>query len=227
MKLIFQAFLSSLPLIFKLIAGTLIMSSWVAILMVKLYKDDGYYCDNAHVAVKTKQECFEWGGDWVKYKLNHSSVVSAMLFSTTVSTMEGWVYQLMNAMDFNGQGKAPKYNANEHIQIFYLLLFLVGGIILLNFFIGTVLSNYRRIKEGLSGEKHLSPIQGQWLKVKTYILSLEAERPRRLPANCFRRFCHKVCSHKAYKLFQGILLVLFLITSALSKATKARSLYWM
>ena len=62
MKLIFQAFLSSLPLIFKLIAGTLIMSSWVAILMVKLYKDDGYYCDNAHVAVKTKQECFEWGG---------------------------------------------------------------------------------------------------------------------------------------------------------------------
>ena len=43
--------------------------------------------------------------------------------------------------------KAPKYNANENSQIFYMALFLLGGIILLNFFISIVLINLKKTKE--------------------------------------------------------------------------------
>ena len=79
--------------------------------------------------------------------MNFSSVPITLFFGTSVSTMEGWLYSMMGSMDFNGLGHAPQYNATEHIQIFYLVLYLAGGIIALNFLVSTVLINYGRIKE--------------------------------------------------------------------------------
>ena len=58
MKLIFQAFMKSVPFLFGLLSGILFFFTWIAIVMVKLYKDDGYYCDNASAAVRTREECF-------------------------------------------------------------------------------------------------------------------------------------------------------------------------
>ena len=42
----------------------------------------------------------------------------------------------------------------------------------MNFFLSTVLLNYRKIKEELSEEKQLITPQKYWLRIKTYILSL-------------------------------------------------------
>ena len=127
--------------------------------MVKVYKDDEYYCDNAFKAVKTKQECFESGGDWIKYKLNFSSVPATLFFGVATCSMEGWIYKITTLMDANGKDNAPQYNTNEHIQIYFLALFLVGGIVALNLLVSTVLVNYKKTKEELSGEKHLTAIQ--------------------------------------------------------------------
>lgn len=86
--------------------------------------------------------------------------------------MEGWIYDLMGDMDQAGKDYAPQYNANEHIQIFYISIFFFAGLILWNFFVSSMLVNYRRTKEGLSGEKHLTEIQKKWLNIKSYILLL-------------------------------------------------------
>ena len=47
MKLIFQAFIRSLPFMMALLLGIVFFFSWCSILLMKLYKDDEYYCDNA------------------------------------------------------------------------------------------------------------------------------------------------------------------------------------
>ena len=172
MKLIFHASINSLSIIVILTVIIILFFNWINILEVKLFKDQDYYCDNAFTAVKTKQECFEWGGDWVKENLNLSSIISAILFGIANWTMEGWIYDLMGDMDLTGKDNAPQYNANEHIQIFYPAIFFFGGIILWNFFVSSMLVNYRRTKEELSGEKHLSEIQKKWLSIKSYILLL-------------------------------------------------------
>ena len=78
MKLIFEAFVKCLPFYFTLVNTITFLFIWVGIVMVKVYKDDEYYCGNASMVANTKEECFEWGGDWVKYTLNYSSVFSAM-----------------------------------------------------------------------------------------------------------------------------------------------------
>ena len=228
-KLIFQAFVRCLPLLFAGFVCVIFLFSWIGVMMIKAYKEDEYYCDNAFKAVRTMQECFESGGDWIKHKLNFSSLGTTMFFGIAVCSMEGWVYKVATLMDANGKGNAPRYNANEHIQIYFLALFLTGGIIAVTFIVITVLVNYKQTKEELSGERDLTPTEKQWLGIKTYILSLQNEKPKRLPANRFRRLCHQIVTHKAYKLLQGALLVLFLMTSALYRVdleAETKSLYW-
>ena len=73
MKLVFQSVLRCMPLIFSLGMMIAFCFGWISIVAGEVYEDDGYYCDNAYAAVKTKQECLEWGGDWVKEQLNLSS----------------------------------------------------------------------------------------------------------------------------------------------------------
>jgi hypothetical protein len=50
-------------------------------------------------------------------------------------------------MDMNGEGMAPTLNANFHIQIFFMVLFFFGNMIVLNSLIGITLDSYKRIKE--------------------------------------------------------------------------------
>ena len=98
-----------------------------------------------------------------------------------------------------------------------------------NFIISIVLIHYRKTKEELSGEKHLTGPQRFWLRIKTYILSLEPERRKRFPAHCFRSSLYQVCSHRAYKILQGIIVVSFLIVSSLYRVSldaEAKELFW-
>ena len=102
-------------------------------------------------------------------------------------------------------------------------------LILLNFFISIVMINYKRTAEEFSGEKKLSGAEKQWLSMKEYILSLEPEKLKRLPANCFRRTLSIMYTHKFYKIFQAFLLILFLVVSSLYRFNSPpdrKALYW-
>ena len=143
-----------------------------------------------------------------------------------VTTMEDLLSEVILRMDLNGKDQAPQYNANQHIQIFLFFLFLVVGIITLNFLVSAVLINYRKAKEDISGEKDLTSLEEQWLTLKTYILSLEPEKKERLPINCFRRILYQVCTHWIYKIFQGVMLVSFMILAAACGNTDSERLFW-
>ena len=172
MKLIYQSLMRSFPFIASLLVGITFCLVWISIVMVKVYKDDDYYCDNAYKSAKTKQECLEWGGDWVKEPLNFSSYLDVTFLFMSFCSLEDLTTQMVKAMDLNGKDNTPQYNANQHIQIFFILLYFFVTIVALNFFVSTILLNYKRIKEELSDEKHLTAPQRYWLRIKAYILSL-------------------------------------------------------
>ena len=98
----------------QLLFITFIIYFYFALILTKVYQDDGYYCDNAHqqATIETKQDCFNWGGDWVKHQINFSHVFSSLLSLFFIGTMEGWLYFMQKMMNFNGSGNAPSYNAN-------------------------------------------------------------------------------------------------------------------
>ena len=124
------------------------------------------------VNVKTNKDCMEWGGDWVQHSINYSTIFHSILALFLLSSMEGWIGMMMEAMNFNGQDKVPSYNKNEHIQIFFVFFFFLGNIIVLSSFIGITLYNFKKIKERETGEKNMRELERLWLRIKVQILQL-------------------------------------------------------
>ena len=147
----------------------------------------------------------------MKHKVNYSTVFDSMLAMFMLSSMEGNVDMMMEAMNFNGAGKAPCYNQNEHIQIFFVVFFFLGKMIILNCFIGLTLYNFKKIKERETGEKGLTRLEKLWLKMKVQILQLEPSPKEKAPANWLRRKFYRFCMGRCYKVIRIVLFVGYLV----------------
>ena len=80
---------------------------------------------------------------------------------------------MQKMMNFNGSDNAPSYNANEHIQIFFIIFFFLGNMIILNSFISLSLITFKKLKEEKTGEKYINETEKTWLKLKISISGLD------------------------------------------------------
>ena len=225
MRVIFQSFFKTLPLLVRANAFMLFLFAYFCLSLTKAFKNEGYYCDNVDFEVANKQDCFDWGGDWVRQGINMSSYVASVDFKILFSTTEGWMTIMTDMMNFNGEGLAPSYNANEHFQVYFVAGFFLAGIFLLNIYISILLVGFRKAKEQLSGETKLTELQKQWLRVKSLICEMEPEPKKKPPSNCIKKLLFRICTHRGFKIFQGITFILQLIvcsfySSQLSEETQ-------
>ena len=88
MRITIISFGKLLPRILNLLAITLILYGFFAIVLVKIYKDDFYYCDGYHSSshIDTAQDCFNWGGSWVQRKMNCSNFFQSLLYLFLLAT---------------------------------------------------------------------------------------------------------------------------------------------
>lgn len=88
MRLTIVGFWKLLPKILNLLAITLIMYGFFAIFLVKLYKEDFYYCDgyDSDATIITSKDCMSWGGSWVQRKMNASNIFKSLLYLFLVAT---------------------------------------------------------------------------------------------------------------------------------------------
>lgn len=128
-----------------------------------------------------------------------------------IGAMEGWVYFMTKMMNFNGTGNAPSYNANEHIQIFFVIFFFFGNIIILNSFISLSLITFKKIKEKETGEKYLNETEKIWLRLKLQIIELSPLKKEEPPTNCIRSFFYKICTHRGFTVLKVIMFTLYLL----------------
>lgn len=114
MRIMIRSLLRLMPKLIQLIVYSLLMYYFFALLLCKFYKNDSYYCDNpsGNGLIETRDDCLNWGGDWVKLHFNFSTPFHSLLYLFLVATMEGWSSLMTDAMDFNGQFHTPSYNAN-------------------------------------------------------------------------------------------------------------------
>ena len=174
MKILIRSLYQLLPKLLKLLVATFFFLLFFALIFTKVYKSQDYYCDNAFdiSEVQTAKDCMEWGGDWVKHRINYSTIFDSMLAMFMVSSMEGWIGMMAEAMNFSDPGKAPSYNQNEHIQVFFVAFFFLGNMVIINCFIGLALYNFKKIKERETGEKGMTEIEKHWLRIKMQIVQL-------------------------------------------------------
>lgn len=84
---------------------TLVMYSYFALVLVKLYKDDFYICLNYYGSanIVTKNDCLDWGGDWIQQSINVGNLFNSTLYLFFVATMEGWISLLYPMMNLAGE----------------------------------------------------------------------------------------------------------------------------
>lgn len=153
MRITYHSFIQLLPKVFTLLLITLLMYSYFALILVKLYKDDFYICTgfSGTSTVRDKKECLLWGGDWVQQSINVGNLFNSTLYLFFVATMEGWITLLYPMMNLAGQDNNPIRDNNKYISIFFVFFFFFGNLIMLNVFIGLSVSNFKRLKDKTTG----------------------------------------------------------------------------
>ena len=175
MRMTTHAFFQLLPKVFKLLAVTITFYMFFALILVKTYKDDFYYCENYYSisTILTKNDCLSWGGDWIQRNINTANLFNSTLFLFLVATTEGWITLMTTMMDLKGKDLEPSYNYNQYINIFFVFFFFFGNLIMLNVFVGLSVSNFKRLKEKTTGESKLTKKERMWLSVKEQIYRLK------------------------------------------------------
>lgn len=147
MRITLNSFLQLLPKVVTLLIITLLMYSYFALILVKLYRDDFYLCSNYNGdQIVTKNDCLLQGGDWVQQSINVGNLFNSTLYLFYVATMEGWITLLYPVMNLAGNSLNPVLDANKYICIFFVFFFFFGNLIMLNVFIGLSVSNFKRLK---------------------------------------------------------------------------------
>ena len=123
--------------------------AFFTLLMTNSYQNFGYYCESAYdiEKVSTKQDCFMYGGDWVSLPLAYHNTWDSFFIGTYIATMEGWSTLMTDAMDFDEVGKVPSFNANQNIQIFFIVFFFIGNFINMNNYINIIWLNFSQLRQ--------------------------------------------------------------------------------
>lgn len=171
MRLTIVAFWKLLPKMLNLLAITIIMYGFFAIILVKLYKDDYYYCDGyeEQASIVTSIDCMNWGGSWVQRKMNVSNIFSSLLYLFLVATTEGWSTQVIQSASLSGHGHQPEYGHSVWMEYFFSIFFFFGNLIMLNVFIGLSVYNFQKIKSQVTGLTRLSKDNKMWFSIKNVI----------------------------------------------------------
>jgi len=192
-----QALIAALPNILRLLAFAFIFILGFALYGMRYLKGLYFYCTTLDEgllssSVKTKIDCFDYGGDWVRYDMHFDTIWAAVSTLFQVATSEGWLIEMYKAVDATNIDQQPEMNNNKYWIVFYLVYFFVGNFLVINMFIAVIGETYLEQKNRASnifnsvkllknrifiGKFHLmTEEQKEWALIKTSIYKLKPKK---------------------------------------------------
>ena len=213
MRFTIISFAKLFPKLIKLFLMICIFYGFFAIAMVKLYSNEFYHCsgmwDSTEIA--TKNDCLEWGGDWVEYEFNTNNTFNSLLYLLMVASTEGWVSLMVPMASIKGEHLQPQMHENYHIRLFFLFFFFFGNMIVLNVFIGLSIQTMKDIKKDESGESSLTKYEKEWLVIREKIYRTELY-PRKIPENnTCKYYIYVLTNHMGYKVFKILIMACYMV----------------
>ena len=157
------------------IANLLIISSLILMIFgiqaVAMLKGTFYYCsvDNvpeyAVAGIKTKWDCFDYGGDWINNEDNFDNVLNAMVTMFGMMTTEGWLDVMWSAVDSTNINQVPQRNNKLEFIAFFSIFMIIGSLFLLNLFVGVVINTFNIEKEKLLRNALMTDLQDEYCEV--------------------------------------------------------------
>ena len=77
---------------------------------------------------------------------------------------------------------------NPYWQLFFISFIIIGGIFMLNLFIGVVISTFNREKEKIGMNNILTDRQKDWLETRILVINTRPIKKLKVPSNRIRKF---------------------------------------
>jgi hypothetical protein len=138
-------------------------------------------------------------GVWQPKQYSFDTVWEAVLTLFEMSTTEGWLDVMASTVDAVQPGVTPIPNFMPEASWFSILHIVLGSFICLNLIIGTVISNYIKIKNAENiGELAMNEQQQGWKATLRLMLMLKPRQRCRPPKHPLRSWCFTVVSHRSF-----------------------------
>lgn len=166
LKISLQSLANSLKSLLNISIITLFSYFVWGIFGVNFFKGLYFYCHSKHQSgdpwtqmlseIRTKWECHNSGGEWIKHKNNFDNVLIATMSLYQIATTEGWYELMLKSVDGTEVDVVPKENSNTPATLYFVAFIFIGGQFILNIFQGIVISTYLKEKERLTNNQNLT-----------------------------------------------------------------------
>ena len=193
MRIIVSLLLRTMPKVVNVLVVSGFILLIFAILGVQLFR--GTFAACSIEGVSTYDECTAKGGVWANPPMgNFDNIFTSSLILFEMAGMEGWPDVMYAGVDAVSPGLAPVRDNNEWNALFFILWIIVGGMFLINLFVGVIVDTYTDVKEEEDGSKLMTDSQRQWVQVMAQSVTVRPARRPPPPTSCFRRFFHRIVS---------------------------------
>jgi len=127
-------------------------------------------------------------------------VGSSMLAFFEISSTEGWVDVMYFAQDSRGIGMQPARDANKYISLFFVIFMLIGGLLVMNLFVGVIIDHFNEMRKEAEGDlTYLTEEQQAWVKTQQIAIRMKPKKKIFKPGDPFGDFCHGIVLNKNFE----------------------------
>lgn len=108
----------------------------------------------------------------------------------------------------------PIKNNTVYWALFFMIFIILGNFLILNLFVGVVISTFKKEKEILGKGNLLTPLQREWLEMKQQCIQIIPKAVEKNSLSGIRRFCYKLVRSRQFDIM--ILLCIIMNTLVLT-----------
>lgn len=159
--------------------------------------------------ITSRYVCECWGASWEPpIPWNFNNIGWAMLTFFELSTTEGWVTVMTQAIDATDIDMQPIRDNQMKWAYFFVVFNLVGSFFVVNLFVGVIIDNFNRMKAALGGDFMLTPEQKKWIEAQKAALRIGPVRAVKVPKNKYRKWIHTIVRASGFEWFSMICIII-------------------
>ena len=126
--------------------------------------------------------------------INFDNIPNALLALYTMSTTEGWVIFMNNAVNSRGIGFEPKEGSNNFYKVIFIIYMIFGSLFITNLFIEVVINTFHVKKRQLDRNHILTSFQKEWIQLQVKCYNTKPETQIYTQSD-IRKLCIQIVEH--------------------------------
>ena len=146
---------------------------------------------------------------WKNRETNFDNIGHALLALFEMATLEMWLDVMYDGMDATEKHFQPLENSQPYIGIFFIMFIIVGGLFVLNLFVGVTIDKFNEMREEQDGSSvFMTKEQENWKRIQKLLMNVKPRQTTKAPTNKRLAAIHAVVSREDFDVFiMGMILL--------------------